>query len=165
MKVWKFRSLIFNIFFLIYVFRAINVLASIASDISHKFDMPCLCLTFHFKIFKNYNCDYLSTLWKLWVHYVSCSVMSDSLAPHWLYLGRFHCPWNSPGKNIGVGSHSLLHKIFLTQGSNPGLPHCRQILYPLSHRGNPEYTTGYWSLLLYFLHSGDFLIILCCCCC
>ena len=165
MKVWKFRSLIFNIFFLIYIFRAINVLASIASDISHKFDMPCLCLTFHFKIFKNYNCDYLSTLWKLWVHYVSCSVMSDSLAPHWLYLGRFHCPWNSPGKNIGVGSHSLLYKIFLTQGSNPGLPHCRQILYPLSHQGNPEYTTGYWSLLLYFLHSGDFLIILCCCCC
>ena len=35
-----------------------------------------------------------------------------------------------------MGSHSLLHGIFLTQGSNPGLPHCRQILYQLSHKGS-----------------------------
>ena len=41
---------------------------------------------------------------------------------------RFLCPWNSAGKNTGVGSHSLLQGIFLTQGSNPGLVHCRQIL-------------------------------------
>ena len=39
------------------------------------------------------------------------------------------CAWNSPGKNTGVDCHSLLQGIFLTQGSNPGLPHCRQILY------------------------------------
>ena len=39
-------------------------------------------------------------------------------------------------KNTGVGSLSLLQGIFLTQGSNPGLPHCRQILYPLSHKGS-----------------------------
>ena len=39
------------------------------------------------------------------------------------------CPWNSPGKNTGVGSHVLLQGIFLIQGSNPGLLHCRQILY------------------------------------
>ena len=45
------------------------------------------------------------------------------------------CPWNSPGKNTGVGCHSLLHGIFPTQGSNPGLPHCRKILYHLSHQG------------------------------
>ena len=37
-------------------------------------------------------------------------------------------PWNSPGKNTGVGCHFLLQGIFLTQGSNPGLPHCRQTL-------------------------------------
>ena len=43
------------------------------------------------------------------------------------------CPWNSPGQNPGVGSLSLLQGIFPTQGSNPGLPHCRQILYQLSH--------------------------------
>ena len=38
---------------------------------------------------------------------------------------RFHCPWNSPGKNTGVGSHPFFQGIFLTQGSNQGLPHCR----------------------------------------
>ena len=37
------------------------------------------------------------------------------------------CPWNSPGKNSGVGSHSLLQGIFPTQGSNPGLLHCRRL--------------------------------------
>ena len=41
------------------------------------------------------------------------------------------CPWNSPGKNTGVASHSLLQGIFLTQGSNSGLQHCRLILYCL----------------------------------
>ena len=44
-------------------------------------------------------------------------------------------PWNSPGQNTGVGSLSLLQGISPTQGSNPGLPRCRQILYPLSHKG------------------------------
>ena len=42
-------------------------------------------------------------------------------------------PWNYPGKNTGVGCHFLFQGIFLTQGSNPGLLHCRQILYHLSH--------------------------------
>ena len=37
-----------------------------------------------------------------------------------------------------MGSHSLLQGIFLTQGSNPGLPHCRQILYHLSHQESPR---------------------------
>ena len=46
------------------------------------------------------------------------------------------CLWNS-GKNTGVGCYSLLQQIFSTQGLNPGLPHCRQILYPLSHQGSP----------------------------
>ena len=44
---------------------------------------------------------------------------------------------DSPGKNTGVGCHSLLQGIFPTQGSNPGLPHCRRILYWLSHQGSP----------------------------
>ena len=48
------------------------------------------------------------------------------------------CPWNSPGKNTGVGCHSLLQGIFPTQGSNPDLPYCRWILYQLSHRGIPR---------------------------
>ena len=46
------------------------------------------------------------------------------------------CPWNSLGQNTGVGSLSLLQGIFPTQGLNPGLPHCRQTLYQLSHKGS-----------------------------
>ena len=45
---------------------------------------------------------------------------------------------DSPGQNPGVGYHALLQGIFPTQGSNPGLPHCRQILDHLSHQGNPD---------------------------
>ena len=63
----------------------------------------------------------------------SRSVMSSSLQTHRLYR-----PWNSPGQNTGVGSLSLLQVIFPTQGSNQGLPLCRQILYQLSHRGSPR---------------------------
>ena len=45
-----------------------------------------------------------------------------------------YSPWNSPGQNTGVGSISLLQGFFPTQGLNPGLLHCRQILYQLSHK-------------------------------
>ena len=61
----------------------------------------------------------------------SCSVMSDSLQPH----GH---PWNSLDQNTGVGSLSLLQGIFPTQESNPGLLHCRWILYQLSYKGSPR---------------------------
>ena len=63
----------------------------------------------------------------------SHSVVSDSLQLHGLYS-----PWNSPGQYSGVGSLSLLQEIFSNQGSNPGLPHCRRILYQLSHKGSPR---------------------------
>ena len=59
--------------------------------------------------------------------------MSNSLQSHGLC-----CPWSSPGQNTGVGSLSLLQGVFPTQGSNSGLPHCRQILYQLSHKGSPR---------------------------
>ena len=48
------------------------------------------------------------------------------------------CPWNSLGHNTGVGSLCLLQGIFPTQESIPVLPHCRQILYQLSHKGSPR---------------------------
>ena len=61
---------------------------------------------------------------------------------------------NSPGQNTGVGSLSLLQGIFPIQGLNPGLQHCRWILYQLSHEGKPKNTgVGSLSLLL-----GLFLI-------
>ena len=85
---------------------------------------------------------------------ISCPVMSDSLQPHGLQTTRLLCPWNSLGKNTGVGSHSFLQRIF--QGSDPGLLHCRQIHYCLSHQGSPLMTkntqnssplcrSGFWS--------------------
>ena len=64
--------------------------------------------------------------------------MSNSLQPHGLYT-----PWNSPGQNTRVGSLSLLQGIFPTQGSHPGLLHCRQILYQLSHKGSPLNNTSF----------------------
>ena len=65
----------------------------------------------------------------------SRSVESDSLWPN----GLSNSPWNSPGQNTGVGSLSVLQGIFPTQESNPGLLHCRWILYQLSHKGSPTY--------------------------
>ena len=62
-----------------------------------------------------------------------------SLSRVWLFATPWtiHSPWNSPGQNSRVGRHSLLQGIFPTQGLNPRLPHCRQILYQLSHQGSP----------------------------
>ena len=66
---------------------------------------------------------------------VSCWIMSSSLWPHGLTACQaLLCPWDSPGKNTGVGCHVLLQAIFLTQGSSPRLLHYRWILYRLSHR-------------------------------
>ena len=64
-----------------------------------------------------------------------------------------YSPPNSLSQNTGVGSLSLLQGIFPTQGSNPGLPHCRRILYQLSHKErvflytvvfNMPYYNVYW---------------------
>ena len=59
-------------------------------------------------------------------------VASDSLLSQRLQPISILCPWNYPGKNIGVGSHSPFQGIFLTQGSNLCLLHCRK-----SHQGSP----------------------------
>ena len=69
---------------------------------------------------------------------VSNPAMSDSLQPHGLYT-RLLCPWNSPGKNTGVGCHSLLQGIFPTQGLNLGLLHCRQFLYGWATREDANF--------------------------
>ena len=70
------------------------------------------------------------------------SIVSDSLQPHGLYS-----PWNSPGQSTGVGSLSLLQRIFPTQESNPGLPHCSWVLLPAESQGKPK-NTGVGSLAL-----------------
>ena len=60
-----------------------------------------------------------------------------SLVTPWT-VAWFLCLWDYPGQNTGLGCLSLLQGIFLTQGWNPGLPHCRQILYQLSYQGSPK---------------------------
>ena len=79
-----------------------------------------------FLLFKNlFSNIYHTWKWKLQSY--------PTLRPHGLYSS-----WNSPGQNTGVGNFSLLQGNFPSQGSNPGLPHCRQILYQLSHKGSPK---------------------------
>ena len=73
----------------------------------------------------------------------SCSVMCDSLQSHWLHPTRLLCLWHFPGKSTGVGCHFFLRGIFPTQGSNPGLPHCRQTFCSLSHQGSPYSITRF----------------------
>ena len=84
-------------------------------------------------------------LWQRKKGKVSCSVVSDSLQPmdcsppdSFVY-GILH-------KNTGVGCHSLLQGIFLTQGLNLGLPHCRQILYQVSHQESTDWNSVFWFL-------------------
>ena len=71
-----------------------------------------------------------------------CSILSYSLRPH----GQYSL-WNSPGQNTGVATHSLLQRLFPTQGWTPGLLLCRRVLHPLSHQGSPPLlsTPGHFS--------------------
>ena len=64
---------------------------------------------------------------------------SKLLSPVWLFATpRNLQSTESPGQTTGVGSRSLLQGIVPTQGLNPGLPHCRWILWQLSHQGSPR---------------------------
>ena len=84
--------------------------------------------------------------------------MSDSLRPHGLQPAkpaRLLCPWDFPGKNIGVGCRFLLQAIFPTQGLNLGFLHCRQTLYHLSYFTILLiYFWPFWVLLLCGLFSS-----------
>ena len=84
---------------------------------------------------------------KFYAYSVSHSVVSHSLRPSRLYPYRFLCPQNPPGKNTGVGRHSLFQEIFPTQGLNLGLLHCRWIPYHLNHQGK-----FYGFLIFSYLH-------------
>ena len=82
------------------------------------------------KVSQKYSCHLayecvLSHFSRVWLFVTSWIVVTSPL-----------CPWNSPGKSTGVGCHTLLPGIFLSQGSDPGLLHCKQSLYHLSHQGS-----------------------------
>ena len=83
------------------------------------------------------------------------SVGSHRVGHDWSDLAAaagLYSPWNSPGQNTGVGSLSLLQGVFPTQISNSGRPHCRRILYQLSHQGSPR-TLG-WVAYLFSSRSS-----------
>ena len=80
------------------------------------YDITCMC-----NLKNNTMNVYANRKWKVTQ---SCPTLCD--------------PMNCPGQNTGVGSFSLLWRIFPTQGSNPGLPLCGRILYQLSHKGSPK---------------------------
>ena len=65
------------------------------------------------------------------------------------------CLMYSSGKNTGAGCHALLQEIFPTQGYNPGLPHCRWILYQLIYQGSPDWMVikGNLNFLKYVLYQ------------
>ena len=75
--------------------------------------------------------DFVVLVWELVS--VSRPVVPDSLQPHGVQPTRLFCPWDFPGEDPRVGCHFLLQGIFLTQGSNLDLLHCRQILHHLSY--------------------------------
>ena len=104
--------------------------SSSATSVSHSHFLPDCDLIFIFLV--SFDDSNFSFYWDQ-----MCSesrlVVSNSLRSHGLCS-----PWNSPAQNTGVGSLSLLQGTFPTQGLNPGLPHCRWILYQLSHKESPR---------------------------
>ena len=57
----------------------------------------------------------------------------------WIVACQTPCPRDSPGKNTGVGCYFRFQEIFLLEGSNSGLLHCRPVLYQLNYKGSPEH--------------------------
>ena len=111
----------------------------ISCYLRQKRDRKCFILTFNLSDCVLCMCV---CVYKCVCVYVSCSVMSSSFQLHGLEPIWFLCPWDSPGKNTGVGCHDFFFQgIFATQRLNPHLLHCRQILYSLSHLGNPRLYT------------------------
>ena len=73
---------------------------------------------------------------------LSCSVVSDSLRPCGLQPTRLFCPWGFSRQEYWSGLPCPPPGNFPTQGSNPGLLHCKQIHYCLKHQGSPWVTLG-----------------------
>ena len=92
----------------------------------------------------------------------SCLTLCD---PHGLEPTSSSVHGDSPSKNTGVGSHALLQGIFPAQGSSPGLPHCRWILYHLSHQQSPSMIYKEVSFSFKALHWKGSISPCCCCCC
>ena len=99
-------------------------------------------------------------------HTLYCSILKVKWLSH---VRLFVTPWTIAyqvppsmefsGKSTGVGCHFLLQRIFLTQGSNPGLPHCRQMFYHLSTREASLYILIVYELNIIFKILADFTFL------
>ena len=116
--------MIYNTIYISGVQRSDSQFLKVTPVIVIKYQLYFLCCTI---------CPHSFYILHIVVESESRSVLSNSLRPLGLYS-----PWNSPGQNTRLGSLSLLQEIFPTQGLNPGLLHCRWILYQLSHKGSPR---------------------------
>ena len=94
---------------------------------------------------------------------LSCSVMSNSLRPHNLQLTRLLCPWGFSRQEYWNGLPCLPSGIFPTQWSNLGLPHCRRILYHLSHQESLIYIYVYVCVCIYIYIYMYMYIYICIC--
>ena len=105
----------------------------------------------HLNLFCFWHLLKIQTSSSLKVKSESYSAVSRIFVTHGIYS-----PWNTPSQNTGVGSCSILQRIFPTQGPNPGLPHCRQILYQLSHKGGPIFSLLLLNFVTYiFLYNNN----------
>ena len=102
--------------------------------------VPSLCFYFTKKKKKNSIYSLFKSVHHWTINTRKCQLLSHVwlFATPWTVAHKASCPWDFPGKNTGVSCHALLHGIFSTQGLNPGLLHCRRILYCLSHQGSPN---------------------------
>ena len=90
-------------------------------------------------------------------YYLRTEVKVAQLYPTLCNPMDYYSPWNSPGQSTSMGSVSLLQGIFPTQGLNRDLPHCRRILYPLSHKGKLYFflsnLCAFYFLFLHYCNS------------
>ena len=84
-----------------------------------------------------YTPKYVCTIFIKWSEVKSLSRAQLFATPWIVACTKLLRPWDFQGKSTGVGYHFLLQGIFPTQGSNPGLSHCKQMRYCLSYQGSP----------------------------
>ena len=123
---------------------ALTIWTFVGKVMSLLFNILSICLSFHSKEQASFNFMAAVTM-------KVKKVKVKSLSHVWLFATPWTIAHQSPPsmgfsrQDTGVGCHSLLQGTFLTQGSNPGLPHCRQILYHLSHLGSKRrFSVSFW---------------------
>ena len=117
---------------MVFVFYVPSTLDGIYHSVIQCSSPPALCSRYSYRLYFT-ACVPAKSL-------QSCLILCNPVDSNLPLL----CLWNSPGKRTGVGCHDLLQEILPTQGSNPGLLHCRWILYNLSQQGSP-YEKGSYS--------------------